>query len=169
MGKVKQEHFVPQCYLNMFTSNDRVSVYDKDKNEVRQNQLVENIAKQKAYYDFSDDEVKRLREVYPDLNVQYIEKYFWDIIEPNLKKYLDTINDNFAEDNDEYVYLLSDKFKANLSLQMAYQFLRTQGFRKQITFGHDKCSPLIQKLILLDDGIIKDLASFFYKKNGSLI
>lgn len=164
MGKVKQEHFVPQCYLHMFSNNGKLNVYDKNKNEVRNNQLVENIAKQKAFYDFSDDEMERLKEVYPNLYVQYIEKYFSDIIEPNLKKCLETIHDNFIEENDDYTCLLSDDFKANLSLQMAYQFLRTQGFRKQIKFTYDENSPLIQKLIILDKGIINDLASFFYNK-----
>jgi hypothetical protein len=68
------------------------------------------------------------------------------------------------EDDGEYTYLLSDEFKANLSLQMAYQFLRTQGFRKQIKFSNCEHNPLIQKLIILDDGIINNFASFFYSK-----
>lgn len=45
MSIVKNQHFVPQCYLRKFgDSNEKINVFDKSKNEIRLNQSINNIA-----------------------------------------------------------------------------------------------------------------------------
>ncbi|QUL57057.1 DUF4238 domain-containing protein [Paenibacillus tritici] len=161
---VKQGHFVPVCYLNEFASYGKISVYDKSKLETRTNQSPKEIAKQRYFYDFSEDELVSLKELYPEIDKQFIEKFLSKNIEPCLKECLKTIHSYYLEDNDEYNYLLSKAFKKNISLQMAYQFLRTRGLREKISFVKKDRQSLVQKLLLLDGNAINNLADFFYSK-----
>ncbi len=163
MGKVKGEHFVPQCYLNMFTNDEKLNVYDKTKGEVRINQSISKIAKQKAFYDFSQEELQKIKEMYPEIDdEQYIEHYFSDNIEPGLKNCLETLQvENFPKE-DDIIIQLEDDLKLHLSVQMAYQFLRTQGLRNNLPKLPDTDSAFLQKLMLIDDGIIAQWAKYFY-------
>lgn len=44
MDKVKNQHFVPRCYLKNFVDKDeRINVFDKEKNDIRINQKIDNI------------------------------------------------------------------------------------------------------------------------------
>lgn len=163
MEKVKGEHFVPQCYLNMFTNNEKLNVYDKTKGEVRPNQSVSKIAKQKAFYDFSQEELQMIKKMYPKINdEQYIEHYFSDNIEPGLKNCLETLRVESFPQEEDIIIQLDDDFKLHLSVQMAYQFLRTQGLRNNLPKLPDTDTAFLQKLMLIDDGIIAQWAKYFY-------
>lgn len=80
MGKVKGEHFVPQCYLNMFTNDEKLNVYDKKRVEVRPNQSVSKIAKQKAFYDFSQEELQMIKKCILKLMMNNILNVIFQII-----------------------------------------------------------------------------------------
>ena len=52
MADTKKEHYVPQCYLENFTSNGtRLEVFDKWKVQVRNNQDIRQVAMENAFYD----------------------------------------------------------------------------------------------------------------------
>ncbi|MBQ8527217.1 MAG: DUF4238 domain-containing protein [Lachnospiraceae bacterium] len=162
MGKVKQEHIVPQCYLNMFTDDGKLNVYDKSKGEVRKNQAVCKIAKQKAFYDFSEEELVIIKEIYPSVDdVQYIEKLFSNDIEVGLKKCLDAIRMDKILQTEGVLAQLDDEFKMCLSVQMAYQFLRTKGLRGKLPEVPNTSVDFLQKLMLIDDNIIAQWAYYF--------
>lgn len=169
MGKVKGEHFVPQCYLNLFTNNEKLNIYDKRKKEIRKNQSVSNIAKQKAFYDFSQEELQALKETYPEIDdEQYIEHYFSTNIEPTLKSCLEALRPEKIPQDDDLIVQLDDDLKLHLSVQMAYQFLRTQGLRKSLPSPHKTDNAFLQKLMLIDDSIIAQWSKFFYDHNWNI-
>lgn len=169
MGKVKGEHFVPQCYLNLFTNNGKLNIYDKRKKEIRKNQSVSNIAKQKAFYDFSQEELQALKDTYPEINdEQYIEHYFSANIEPALKSCLEALHPEKIPQDDDLIVQLDDDLKLHLSVQMAYQFLRTQGLRESLPSPHKTDNAFLQKLMLIDDSIIAQWSKFFYDYNWNI-
>lgn len=164
--KVKHEHYVPQTYLNLFSNNEKLYVYDKVKNEIRHNQLIRNVANKKYFYDFSEGDLEVLKSKYPFISEQYIEKeLFSKDIEPKLQQTIELIKTYFTRDDDT-TYLLSDELKANVAVQMAYQFLRTYGMRDQININDVRLKALAHKIILLDEeGLIFDIARFFFTKH----
>lgn len=170
MGKVKGEHIVPQCYLNMFSDDEKLNLFDKTKGEIRLNQSISKIAKQKAFYDFSEEELEIIQEKYPTIvDVQYIERFFSNSIEPGLKSCLEAVKiDNIPYFEDRIVQL-EDGLKLHLAVQMAYQFFRTQGLREQLPDSLIMNRSLIQKQILIDDGIIAQLAKYFYDYKWTLL
>lgn len=166
MGKVKGEHFVPQCYLNLFTNNEKLNIYDKRKREIRKNQSVSKIAKQKAFYDFSQEELQALKDTYPEISdEQYIEHFFSANIEPALKSCLETLRPENIPQDDDSIVQLDDDLKLHLSVQMAYQFLRTQGLRETLPSLFKTDNAFLQKLMLIDDSIIAQWSKFFYDHN----
>lgn len=170
-NKVKKEHYVPQAYLNCFSRNTKIYVYDKSKDEIRHNQDISQVAHKRYFYDFSENEINILKRKYPEISEQYIEKeLFSKRLEPNLKNLICKIEKYFTEESKEYLYLLSDELKANVSMQMAYQFLRTYGIREHINPDRLKTKALAHKMLLLEtEGIIKELALFFYSKKWSIL
>lgn len=169
MGKVKGEHFVPQCYLNLFTNNEKLNIYDKRKKEIRKNQSVSKIAKQKAFYDFSQEELQALKDTYPEINdEQYIEHYFSANIEPALKSCLEALRPEKIPQDENIIVQLDDDLKLHLSIQMAYQFLRTQGLRECLPSLFKTDKAFLQKLMLIDDSIIAQWAKFFYDYNWTI-
>lgn len=169
MEKVKGEHFVPQCYLNLFTNNEKLNIYDKKKKEIRKNQSISKIAKQKAFYDFSQDELQALKDTYPEINdEQYIEHYFSANIEPALKSCLDSLRPEKIPQDENLIVQLDEDFKLHLSVQMAYQFLRTQGLRECLPSLLKTDKAFLQKLMIIDDSIIAQWAKFFYDYNWTI-
>lgn len=53
MNKVKQQHFVPQCYLKNFANEDTLFVWDKIKKSIYPSP-VKNVAQQGYFNDFPD-------------------------------------------------------------------------------------------------------------------
>jgi hypothetical protein len=55
----KQQHYVPRFYLEGFTSDDALSVFDRTKGEIRERQLPNNVAKVGHLYTFQDKEDRK--------------------------------------------------------------------------------------------------------------
>lgn len=55
----KQQHYVPKFYLNGFSIDGVLAVFDRVKNEVRTRQLPENVAKIGHLYTFQDNENRK--------------------------------------------------------------------------------------------------------------
>lgn len=86
-GATKNQHFVPQSYIDRFAENGKISVYFREDGRLLSNQNSRNYAADRYYYDASRDELEiLLREqigLYPEIqqcidwnNPQLIEHYF---------------------------------------------------------------------------------------------
>lgn len=53
MNMVKQQHFVPQCYLKIFANKDTLFVWNKIEKSIYQSH-VKNVAHQGYFFDYSD-------------------------------------------------------------------------------------------------------------------
>ncbi len=77
-GTTKNQHFVPQSYMERFGENGQISVYFKEDGRLLSNQSPRNYASERYYYDTSKDELEALMreqiELKPELK-QYID---WD-------------------------------------------------------------------------------------------
>ena|GEM_PF-732733 len=75
-GATKNQHFVPQSYMERFGENGKISVYFKDNRRFLPNQNPQNYASDRYYYDASKDELEALMGERIELN-------------PELKQYID--------------------------------------------------------------------------------
>lgn len=160
MGKVKNQHYVPQSYLKYFTNDkDQVFVYDKDTDkEYIQN--MRNIASERYFYDFSLDdlplEAKKeieenmmdiigeqdgisIEDIYELLNNQPIEKFFSNFIENHFKKLLDKIRTRFVMSKDlTNAIAITKEEILDLSYLLSLQIARTKEFRESYFEGEQK-------------------------------
>lgn len=95
--KVKKEHYVPQCYLNMFANKIgkkyKFFVFDKYKNEVRFGN-VEDYASEHFFYDVSFKKILEMemaenhnfeiplkqKQLADKVEEQYLEHFFVDML-----------------------------------------------------------------------------------------
>ncbi len=59
-GTVKNQHFVPQSYIDRFAVNGKISVFFKEDGQLFSNQNSRNYAADRYYYDANKDELKAL-------------------------------------------------------------------------------------------------------------
>lgn len=146
MSIVKNQHFVPQCYLRKFgDSNEKVNVFDKSKNEIRFNQPINNIASQRFFYDIDFEEINKVIEdkgiQIPEdikndvLNIdkQHLEKWFSNVVEPLLIKIINNIESTYNLVNDDKLYeieVINNKMKSELLFLLSVQIMRTMEFRE---------------------------------------
>ena len=110
-GTTKNQHFVPQSYMERFGENGKISVYFKEDGRILPNQNPRNYAADRYYYDTSKDELEALMreqiELKPELkqlidwdDPQMIEHYF-SRNEDDTKKLFDRIEQEpFMIDDD---------------------------------------------------------------------
>lgn len=145
MEYVKNQHYVPQCYLESWKiqNTDQLAVYDKTKQESRLSHI-RKCASEKYFYDFESDEnisfwVQQLLNI-PQKNTesdrfdneQYIEHYLAIQIESEFSRLLKTIigRVNLCNTKDYHSELLVTKAeKEILSFFLAIQFIRVKEVR----------------------------------------
>lgn len=85
-GKIKNQHYVPQMYLERFTNNDRFSVWDLDRDDIRTRQHPRNYAAKRYFYDEDKTVLKKhlqeIIELHPETedaieqsDEQFVENY----------------------------------------------------------------------------------------------
>lgn len=153
---VKNQHYVPRLYLRGFAKQKgkdyKICVYDKENGAIRGNQSIENVAAERYFYNFEYDKILDLEkikslkdgdEAYEDLkdfdinriDKQFMEKHFSDVIEPKLKKMLDTIKSTHMLINKSNILKansISNENKVEYSALIAIQFMRTKEFKQVI-------------------------------------
>ena len=103
-GATKNQHFVPQSFMERFGENGKISVYFKEDGRLLPNQNPRNYASDRYYYDTSQVELEALMreqiELNPELkpyvgwdDPQLIEHYF-SHSEDDAKKLFDRIEQN---------------------------------------------------------------------------
>ena len=69
MLKVKNQHYIPQFYMNRFSTNGKIDVYCVDNKKLLENQSPRNFAPRRYFYDIDKTEIKDyLRETVEYLN-----------------------------------------------------------------------------------------------------
>jgi len=159
MADTKKEHYVPRCYLENFsTEQKRIDVFDKWKLEIRPQQKLMDVAMENGFYDLD------LSDAFEALEPSVREKAMADLLElPEVeswedirvimenKKYIE--KEHFAKIEGHYSTLLkliiqksyngnhwvlqncnamSESEKLLLSLFIAIQFIRTRSFRDNL-------------------------------------
>lgn len=147
MSIVKNQHFVPQCYLRKFgDKNEKVNVFDKSKNEIRLKQPIDNIASQRFFYDIDFKKINRemedkvihipdeIKDYVLNFDKQYLEKkWFSEIVEPLLIKSINNIESTYNLVNDDKLYeidVINDNIKSDLLFLLPIQIMRTMEFRE---------------------------------------
>lgn len=170
MQKVKNQHYVPRCYLRNFADRndkDRIFIFDKVKLEVRK-QRIENVASERYFYDipFRDliervgsEKVKKdlgLESLEEVLNTeQEMERHFAQKVEGRFQKLLQhiiSIYNLVQEKSYNTALILNQKQKSELSILITIQIFRTKEFREFIIQMYERgMKAIVDKAIRLEN------------------
>lgn len=155
MGRVKNQHFVPQFYLRKFTSsNDRLYVFDKfTKRSFPTN--VKNIASETGFYDFHPDFYTGLQEKASIEGIKQEDALLLSkVLDPQLIEHeLAEREAKFSPIFDEILYAiehkkpLTEEQRWYLTEFIVLQILRTPEYRRT--------------LIETEEGLIRHLLRFY--------
>ncbi|WP_100334124.1 DUF4238 domain-containing protein [Bacillus alkalisoli] len=181
MGKsiVKNQHYVPQRYLRKFAvaqkkinkNNYRFNIFDKEKQESRENQNVENYASERYFYDVDFhkllEEAKAegitiedgIEDLTDKVDKQHLENVFatkvettmFDPFENIITKYTLTPANMYTK-----VQVVPEEDKAIIAYYLAIQFVRTKEYREKIIQMYEKGTKL-----LLRKGLKNEIDSEF--------
>ena len=74
-AKVKNQHYIPQMYLNLFSTNDnRLCVWNLSTDQVLDNQSSRNFASSKYFYDTNSEDLKELISEIASVRPKLLEK-----------------------------------------------------------------------------------------------
>lgn len=175
MNKVKNEHYVPQCYLRNFRisgTDGKINVFDKKMEQIRLNQNISDIASERYFYDIDIDKIlgelseeKRndilqqmgdKYEVYKNDKTQRIEKFFSDVIEGDYSQVLMSVVEKAEKATPWHInncYCMSEREKVIMSVCITIQFMRTKKQRKVIEEIYTKgYKTLLTKLYNIEYG-----------------
>ena len=167
MQKTKKQHYVPQCYLQHFTSEQsgHLFVYDK-KTQKHWKGAISDVAEEGYFYDLSFPESldAEMRAFLQSRNTtidqlkadQTVEKYLANTIEDMYTKLLSSLVTGFIkltpwEENN--CFFVSKEEKRNFSYCLAVQLVRTRALRDLILDSADRLQQ-----VLLDMGLPKEKA-----------
>jgi hypothetical protein len=148
VSKVKNQHYVPQCYLKYFTTHSKIFVFDKISKQSLsfKGVNVKNVASESYFNDFTEEmlpaEIRGKRES------QLIENSF-SAIETDFCKTLGNIitayNDQ-AKENINSIFFLEQETKQKLSYFLMLQIIRTRNFRDILKRMFKDVDTLLNKL-----------------------
>lgn len=148
MGRVKNEHYVPQSYLRSFANKkEQIFVYDKVK-KVSYINKVSQVASEGKYFDIPLHDGLNVPGIEQMNEEQTIEKYFSEDIEGPYKKYLDKIRTRYLMTfNPDGKVAITKEEKKHLSYLIAIQMLRTRKYREDVGAMESKFSQMLVDLI----------------------
>ena len=129
MNDVKNQHYVPRCYLKAFTHENKLMVYDKETKTILKDQNIEKFAVEKWFYDFSDNEIADYQRYIPEFGKQFLEKLFSDTIESELSEIIDKLSRNIPSNINDRNVCLHQGDKKEIAYQIAFQMFRTRKYR----------------------------------------
>lgn len=77
-GATKNQHIVPQSYINRFAENGKISVYFREDGRLLSNQKSRNYAADRYYYDASREELETLMREQVELNLEIKQHIDWN-------------------------------------------------------------------------------------------
>jgi len=146
MSKSKRHHYLPQFYLEGFCRDGLLWVYDKDKKEIRQQTPI-NIAVQKYYYSFENDDGERDAEVEGLLS----------IIETYTKPIIDKINKRDDIDETE---------KETLSIFIGFLYSRVPRFETNYNDNKERILRHMNKIIFADEKRTEQILRKYERDTG---
>ncbi|MED3314527.1 DUF4238 domain-containing protein [Bacillus wiedmannii] len=149
MGRVKNEHYVPQSYLRAFANKkEQLFVYDKVKKTYYISK-VDKVAAEGKYFDLPLPEGVSIPEVEKMNEEQLIEKHFAEKIEGPYKRYLNQIRTRYVMTvKPEGKTAIIGEEKGHLSYLIAVQMLRTKQYRENMGALENKLAQLLADDIL---------------------
>ena len=158
-SKKKKHHYIQQAFLNNFGIDSHVYVFDKNKNEVRHNNI-EDVFEENHFYripltkhydsmskeekdKINKDIIARFGKPFEKLNEkeknqaeEWFEDFFAEGIEPVFSSTIKELRSNIGE---VIIGLrlnpITDKIRYNLSTCLAFYYSRTRFFRDSLTKG----------------------------------
>lgn len=157
---VKQQHFVPQCYLKNFANEDKqLFVLDKIKPFIYPSHI-KNVAQEGYFNDFPDSFLPE--ELRNNKKSQVLENSF-SKAELRFGKFLKQIIDCLEEIEKNNLFdslgVLDEEAKKNFSAFLAFQLVRTTRMRRQIRETFQSLDELKRKMdqaVLNNNGNIQE-------------
>jgi hypothetical protein len=153
MRKTKKQHYVPQTALRRFSEDgDRISVFDKIRNEVRMANI-RDVAQQRYFYDIPQEAIPP--ELEGTLDRQMIE-HTLSGLESDFHRVVSQVIDKVNRRSIVRRFLngffsrgriISRKNKRALCFFVALQYLRTREFRRTIQDGLEQFEAVMRKRI----------------------
>lgn len=163
---VKNQHYVPQRYLRKFADTQkkknkniyRFNIFDKEKQESREKQNVENYASERYFYDVDfnnlleeaksegitiEEEIENLTN---QVDKQYLENVFATKVETTMYNPFDNIITKYTltpPNVYKNVEVVPEKEKATIAYYLAIQFVRTKEYREKIIQMYEKGTKLL--------------------------
>lgn len=163
---VKNQHYVPQRYLRKFADTQkkknkniyRFNIFDKEKQESREKQNVENYASERYFYDVDfnklleeaksegitiEEEIENLTN---QVDKQYLENVFATKVETRMYNPFDNIITKYTltpPNVYKNVEVVPEKEKATIAYYLAIQFVRTKEYREKIIQMYEKGTKLL--------------------------
>jgi hypothetical protein len=185
-----KEHYVQQRYLKYFSTNlvDHIHVYDKISRSFRDNQPIDRIACEGKFYDIDFEtlinELNGEQKKDDILSLQsfmgntFTDEFLTKEVEPifdAIDNLIVKINQYGADFKRSIDWVSEGEIRQQISLYMAYQYLRTAAFRDNflsfLNNGHVELQNLntqkeVGKLahlrILLDQPLVSSIAQVIY-------
>lgn len=162
-GQVKNQHYVPQMYLNRFSDNGkRINVWNIEQDCILGRQLARNYAAKRYYYDADKAQLKEaleeMRRIHPEV-LNELEAGDEQFVERALGRCESDIAKVFQEimKDAEALYKMENQQKIIIFLhELVY---RTEAFRDSIDKIHKHALEWIEKLGINEEdveGIGKD-------------
>ncbi|MED3681835.1 DUF4238 domain-containing protein [Bacillus thuringiensis] len=144
MGRVKNEHYVPQLYLKAFANEkNQLFVYDKVKKTCYINNI-DKVAAEGKYFDMPLPDGANIPEIEKMNKEQLIEKHFSEKIEGPYKRYLNQIRTRYVMTvKPEGKTAITGEEKGHLSYLIAVQMLRTKKYREDMGALENKLAQLL--------------------------
>jgi len=153
MGKNKKQHYIPQCYLRLFSDDKKhIWTFDKEKGQ-EYSSAISDVCTKNDFYTISDDYITNNEQISP----LSIEKDFFAVeYEPKYSEYLLYINNMALEaihDSSNRMNL-KDEQKNKFAKLIAIQWLRLPSIRYENESSFEDLMP--EMLRLFSEGLAKE-------------
>lgn len=160
----KNQHYVPQRYLRKFA--EHFNIFDKVKQELRNNQNVKNYASERFFYDVDfqelleeaklegysiDPDIEKLSKIVDKQDLENVfankvETIMFDPFDHIIASYILTPKTAYANKN-----VIPEEMKATIAYYLSIQFVRTKEYREKIIQMYEKGTKLFLKKGLGDE------------------
>lgn len=153
MGKNRKQHYIPQCYLRLFSDDKKhIWTFDKEKGQ-EYSSTISDVCTKNDFYTISDNYISDNE----DISSLSIEKdFFADEYEPKFSEYLLNINNMAIEaiQKSSNIIVLNDEQKNEFAKQIAIQWLRLPSIRYDNESTFEEFMPSM--INLFSEGLAKE-------------
>lgn len=153
MGKDKKQHYIPQCYLKLFSGDQKhIWTFDKKKGS-EYSSTISDVCTKNDFYTISEKYVESNEGISP-LSLE--KDFFADWYEPKFSEYLQTINRIAVEAIDSLhdIISLNNEQKYSFARLLAIQWLRLPSIRYDNESTFDEFMPQVMQLF--KEGLSKE-------------